>query len=68
MLSYEPTDKLAFAVTVNGENLYHNDLYVGILNLLYGRDYKYPTFDTGKTDPELEKYAGEYESKEIQFL
>ncbi|NML71161.1 beta-lactamase family protein [Chryseobacterium sp. RP-3-3] len=65
MLSYEPTDKLSFAVTVNGENFPHNDLYIGILNQLYGRDYQYLSFDTGKSDPELKKYEGEYESKEI---
>ncbi|MCT2406726.1 beta-lactamase family protein [Chryseobacterium antibioticum] len=64
ILSYEPTDKLSFAVTVNGENFPHNDLYVGILNQLYGRDYQYPSFDT-KSNSELEKYEGEYESKEI---
>lgn len=64
ILSYEPTDKLSFAVTVNGENLAHNDLYVGILNQLYGRYYQYPSFDT-KSDADLEKYAGEYQTKEI---
>lgn len=65
MVSYEPTDKLSFAVTVNGERLYHNDLYIGILNLLYGKNYQYPSFDTGKSDAGMEKYTGEYETKEI---
>ncbi|MDQ0780707.1 serine hydrolase [Chryseobacterium sp. W4I1] len=65
ILTYEPKDKLAFAVTINGENLHHNDLYIGIQNLLYGRDYKYPSSVEGKQDSGLEKYAGEYESKDI---
>ncbi|HBV15110.1 serine hydrolase domain-containing protein [Chryseobacterium carnipullorum] len=65
ILSYEPNDKLSFAVTINGENLSHNDLYLGILNLLYGRNYQYPSFDAEKSDPELKQYEGEYESKEI---
>ncbi|MGG5210258.1 serine hydrolase domain-containing protein [Chryseobacterium sp. MIQD13] len=64
VLSYEPKDKLSFAVTINGQNFHHNDLYIGILSLLYGKDYKYPDFGTGKPDSELEKYTGEYESKE----
>lgn len=64
-VSYEPIDKLSFAVALNGENMRHNDLYLGVLNLLYGRDYKYPSFDNGKSDEELSPYAGEYESKEI---
>ncbi|WP_051884585.1 serine hydrolase domain-containing protein [Chryseobacterium luteum] len=65
IVSYEPTDKLSFAVTLNGENMHHNDLYLGILNLLYGRDYKYPSFDNGKPNTEPDLYSGEYESKEI---
>lgn len=65
IVSYEPTDKLCFAVTLNGENMRHNELYLGVLNLLYGRDYKYPSFDTGNPDPETDPLAGEYESKAI---
>ncbi|KMQ60320.1 hypothetical protein ACM46_17780 [Chryseobacterium angstadtii] len=65
ILSYEPVDKLSFAITINGENMRHNDLYVGVLNLLYGRDYQYPSFDTEKPETDLKKYEGEYETKEI---
>lgn len=65
MLSYEPTDKLAFAVTVNGERFMHNNLYIGILNILYGQDYQFPQFDEAKKVPEADQYSGSYASKDI---
>lgn len=64
MLSYEPTDKLAFAVTVNGERFMHNNLYIGILNILYGQDYQFPQFEEDKNDAEKDQYSGDYTSKE----
>ena len=65
-LSYQPEDKLSFAITINGENFPHNQLFLAILNLIYDRDYEYPAFDTPKTPiAELEKYPGDYSSKDI---
>ncbi|WP_153394434.1 serine hydrolase domain-containing protein [Chryseobacterium vaccae] len=64
MLSYEPTDKLAFAITINGERFVHNNLYIGILNILYGQDYQFPQFEEDKKTSETDLYSGSYTSKE----
>ncbi|MFZ4927601.1 serine hydrolase domain-containing protein [Chryseobacterium sp. Mn2064] len=65
-VSYQPEDKLSFAVTINGKSFPHNQLFLGILNLMYDRNYEYPVFDTSKiSKSELEKYPGEYSSKDI---
>ncbi|MGH1516034.1 serine hydrolase domain-containing protein [Chryseobacterium sp. JK1] len=65
-VSYQPEDKLSFAVTINGENFPHNQLFLGILNLMYDRNYEYPVFETSKISAsDLEKYPGEYSSKDI---
>ncbi|PWN59803.1 serine hydrolase domain-containing protein [Chryseobacterium viscerum] len=65
-VSYEPTDQLSFAMSINGENFPHNSMFVAILNFIYDRDYSYPTFNTIKAPvSELEKFPGDYTSKDI---
>jgi D-alanyl-D-alanine carboxypeptidase len=65
-VSYEPTDQLSFAMSINGENFPHNSMFVAILNFIYDRDYSYPAFNTIKAPvSELEKYPGDYTSKDI---
>lgn len=66
MVSYEPTDQLSYAITINGKNFYQNSFYIGIKNLIYGRDYQYPVFNSPKVSAtDLEKYVGNYTSKDI---
>ncbi|MCS4302319.1 serine hydrolase [Chryseobacterium sp. BIGb0232] len=66
IVSFEPTDQLSYAVTINGKNFPQNSFYIGIMNLVYGRDYQYPVFDNTKTPAaDLEKYVGDYTSKDI---
>ncbi|WP_347219129.1 serine hydrolase domain-containing protein [Chryseobacterium sp.] len=66
MVAYEPTDQLSYAVTLNGKNFSENSFYIGILNLIYGRDYQYPVFNSTKVSvTDLEKYVGDYASKDI---
>ncbi len=66
IVSYEPTDQLSYAVTINGRNFPQNSFYIGILNLIYGRDYQYPIFSNIKVSvTDLEKYVGNYISKDI---
>lgn len=66
IVSYEPTDQLSYAVTINGRNFPQNSFYIGILNLIYGRDYQYPVFSNIKVSvTDLEKYVGDYISKDI---
>ena len=67
-LAFEPVDKLSFSVIINGQRFPHNSFFVALLNLIYGRDYKYPAFnDTKIPSSELEKYIGEYSSKDIEL-
>lgn len=66
MVAYEPTDQLSYAVTINGKNFSQNNFYIGIMNLIYGRDYQYPVFNSTKISvTDLEKYVGDYASKDI---
>jgi CubicO group peptidase (beta-lactamase class C family) len=66
LAAYEPIDKLSLAVTVNGENFPHNDLYIAILKIVYGQEFEYPVFNTQKAPvSELKQYIGDYASKDI---
>lgn len=66
VVSFEPTDQLSYAITINGKNFHQNNFYIAILNLIYGRDYQYPVFNSTKVSvTDLEKYAGDYTSKDI---
>lgn len=63
--TYEPIDKLSLAITINGENFAHNDLYISVLKTIYGQDYQYPEFSSKKISAtELEQYSGDYSSKD----
>lgn len=67
-VGFEPTDQLSYAVTINGEKFNHNSFYLALLNLIYDRDYKYPVFGQATAPaPELEKYVGDYTSKDIDM-
>ncbi|AZA79875.1 class A beta-lactamase-related serine hydrolase [Chryseobacterium sp. G0186] len=67
-LAFEPNDQLSYAITINGQEFPHNSFYVALLNLIYGKDYQYPVFDSPKLQAgDLEKYIGEYTSKDIDL-
>lgn len=56
IVTYEPTDQLSYAVTINGQNFPHNSFYIALMNLIYGKDYQYPVFNNAKTPAaDLEK-------------
>lgn len=66
IMSFEPTDQLSYAATINGQNFPHNSFYIGLMNLIYDRDYQYPVFNNAKVPvADLEKYIGDYTSKDI---
>ncbi|AZA93098.1 Penicillin-binding protein E [Chryseobacterium nakagawai] len=66
IVTFEPTDQLSYAVTINGQNFSHNNFYIALMNLIYGKDYQYPVFNTAKIPvADLEKYVGDYTSKDI---
>ncbi|MDN3694182.1 serine hydrolase domain-containing protein [Chryseobacterium tructae] len=68
IVSFEPTEQLSYAVTINGKNFSQNSFYIGIMNLIYGRDYQYPVFNNAKIPvADLEKYVGDYTSKDISL-
>ncbi|PWN66529.1 serine hydrolase domain-containing protein [Chryseobacterium oncorhynchi] len=67
-VAFEPNDQLSYAVTINGQEFPHNNFYVALLNLIYGRDYQYPVLDSPKLPAaNLEKYIGDYTSKDIDL-
>lgn len=68
IVSYEPTDQLSYAVTINGKNFPQNSFFIAVLSLIYGKDYQYPVFNSTKTPiADLEKYVGTYASKDIDL-
>ncbi|MBP2615878.1 serine hydrolase domain-containing protein [Chryseobacterium jejuense] len=68
ILTFEPTDQLSYAITINGQNFPHNSFYIALMNLVYGRDYQYPVFNNAKIPvADLEKYVGDYTSKDIDL-
>ena len=67
--SYSTKEDYSMSMVINGEEYPHNDLSVGILNIIYNQDYKYPTFgnasETASYDGNLKKYIGDYSSPDI---
>lgn len=66
IVSYNENDHLGFSFAYNGERFPHNDILIGILSILYGKDYKYPDFNTIIIESEeLDKFIGTYSSPDL---
>ena len=66
MLSYFPEDKLAFALTSNGNNYKNNDIAIAALSCYYNKPFSIPDFKTFAVSGEdLDQYLGTYSSKEM---
>ncbi len=67
LVAYSPAENYSVAVMINGEKMPHNDLAIGILNIMYDQKSEYPKFSEVKkiSGKELEKYPGEYTSADI---
>lgn len=67
IVSYSPAENYSVAIMINGEKMQHNDLAIGILNIMYDLDNEYPKFSEIKniSEKELQKYSGEYTSTDI---
>lgn len=67
IMSYNPESKIAISISINGERHPHNDFAVGILSIIYGKDFKYPEFKEAVAveSSELDQYQGLYSSPEI---
>lgn len=69
LVSYSPTEEYSIAMVVSGEKLPHSKLFIGIVSLIYDHEYEYPKFEELKklSEKELQKYEGNYHSKEIKL-
>ncbi|SEG13872.1 serine hydrolase domain-containing protein [Sphingobacterium lactis] len=66
IVSYNENDHLGFSFAYNGERVPHNDILIGILSIIYGKNYKYPDFNTIITESEeLDKFVGTYSSPDL---
>lgn len=63
VMGYDADQKLAITYMINGEHFLTNDFAIGLLSILYDKDYEYPKFDIYKVDPtSLDAYVGTYSS------
>ena len=62
-LSYFPENKLAIAVTSNGNVYDNNNIMISVLSNYFGKKFEIPNFKTIELKTEdLDKYLGEYSS------
>ncbi|RZJ73935.1 serine hydrolase [Flavobacterium sp.] len=60
---FEPESKMGFALCINGDNFDRNAITLGILQLYYGQDYKFPEFnEIAVSESILQTYVGNYAS------
>jgi len=60
-LLYFPAHKMAVAICVNGSNYNPNDLLIGVLSIVFEKDYEFPSFEVMEINPEiLSQYIGIY--------
>src|SRR5690606_37927182 len=63
IVAYNEQDHLGLAFAINGERFPHNDFAIGILSIIYGKDYEFPSFNTITLKSEdLDKFLGTYSS------
>lgn len=66
MAAYFPNEKISYSRVINGVNLNQNDLDIGLLNILFNKEFEIPNFKTIQVEEKvLEKYVGTYFSKQI---
>lgn len=67
MVAYHPQEDLSFAFTSNGTDMGVNELMVGVLSIVFEKDYDLPSFSPVMqlSAGEIEPFAGLYSSPEI---
>ncbi len=66
MAAYNPENKLTLTYIVNGENYPTNDFGIGVLSIIYDKEYELPEFKTYKPEERFfELYAGTYGSDDL---
>jgi len=65
MVSYSEKDNISISYSINGERFPHNDFAIGLLSIIYNRDYKYPDFKESilLNSEDLDKYLGVYSTE-----
>lgn len=60
---YNPEEKFAISLLINGDNYNRNDIMIGVLSLYYGKDYAFPNLKGYPVPKErLLQYSGSYAS------
>ena len=60
-MSYFPENELAISYIINGENYPTNDFAIGLLSIIYDKDYQLPEFNSFDVDEEIfTHYTGTY--------
>ncbi len=63
IVSYNEKDGIGLSVSINGERFPHNNFAIGILSIIYGKDFEFPDFKTiALKSEDLDKFLGTYSS------
>ncbi len=63
MAAHNERDGLGLAFAINGQRFPHNDFAIGILSIIYGKAYEFPTFKSITLKSEdLDQFSGTYSS------
>lgn len=66
ILCYFPEEKITFARVYNGTNIGHNEVDIAVLNIVFGKPFEIPKFETIEVSAEdLQPYLGTYASEQI---
>ena len=65
VVSYDEKSKISISYSINGERFLHNDFAIGLLSIIYNKDYKYPVFIKSimLKSEDLDKYLGVYSTE-----
>lgn len=66
LVGYNENDGYSISLIINGLVFSRNDFTIGILSILYGKEYKFPDFTKYAVTPEaLTSYEGTYSTKDF---
>ncbi|MCR9082581.1 MAG: beta-lactamase family protein [Cyclobacteriaceae bacterium] len=66
LLAHFPEEKLTLVTLSNGLNFNTNDITLALLDSYFGKEIKFPSFQSYAVSPEqLESYLGEYTSEQL---
>lgn len=68
MASYFPQENISFALLSSGLNeLSNNDIAIGLLSILFNKDYEFPEFTDGYKVEQTSSYLGTYFNEELSM-